>query len=97
MSLVAIGVTLTAVATLIISEVEGMELLPVLYEVASALATVGLSQNLTASLGTMSHLLLMALMFLGRIGILSLTYAITLRSTDTQQEFTYPETNLLIG
>ena len=59
----------------VISAVEGLPLLPCLYETASAIGTVGLSLGITPSLGTVSRILLMALMFFGRVGGLTLIYA----------------------
>ncbi len=60
---------------LIISSVEKLPLLTCLFETASAVGTVGLSLGITASLGTVSRLILIALMFLGRVGGLTLIYA----------------------
>ena len=54
------------------------EALPVgtcLFETASAIGTVGLSMGITPALGTASHLILIALMFFGRVGGLTLMYA----------------------
>lgn len=60
---------------LIISGVEKLPLLPCLFETASALGTVGLSLGITGSVGTVSRLVLILLMLLGRIGGLTLIYA----------------------
>ena len=97
MSIVGIGLTLILLSTLSISLIDGVPLIDALYECASALATVGLTAGLTASLSTPSHLILMALMFCGKIGILSATYAITLRSTSAKAAFTYPDENIPVG
>ncbi|MGN1234358.1 MAG: TrkH family potassium uptake protein, partial [Christensenellaceae bacterium] len=59
----------------VICMAEGLPLLSCLYETASAIGTVGLSLGITASLGTASRLILIALMFFGRIGGLTLIYA----------------------
>ena len=56
-----------------------IEELPVQYcmfETASAIGTVGLTLGLTPTLGTVSRVILMALMFLGRVGGLTLVYAV---------------------
>jgi trk system potassium uptake protein TrkH len=53
--------------------------LPHLFEVTSALATVGLSMDMTPTLGTLSRLMLVGLMFLGRVGPLAFFAAISLR------------------
>ena len=51
----------------------------VLFEVISALATVGLSTGITAQLGPAHQLLLAVLMFIGRLGPLTLGTAMALR------------------
>ena len=60
---------------IIISSIEKLPLLTCLFETASALGTVGLSLGITGSLGTVSRLVLISLMFLGRVGGLTLIYA----------------------
>ncbi len=50
-----------------------------LFEVASALGTVGLSMDLTPTLSTASRLLTIALMFMGRVGPLAFFAAVSLR------------------
>lgn len=60
---------------MIISVIEGLPLLTCLYETASAIGTVGLSLGITPSLGIVSRGILIALMFFGRVGGLTLIYA----------------------
>ena len=60
---------------LILSRAEGLPLLPCLFETASAIGTVGLSLGLTPGLGSLSRIILMLLMFVGRVGSLTLIYA----------------------
>lgn len=60
----------------LISAIEGVPLLITLFEAASAIGTVGLSLGLTPTLGEASRLILIALMFFGRVGGLTLIFAI---------------------
>ena len=60
-----------------ISCIDKVELMPALFEAASAVATVGLSLGITSQLSTVSHLLLILLMFFGRVGGLTLIYAVS--------------------
>ena len=60
---------------LIISMAEGLEMRVCLFETASAIGTVGLSLGVTPGLGTLSRLILIALMFFGRVGGLTLIFA----------------------
>ena len=62
---------------LIISTVEQLPMLECFFESASAIGTVGLSMGLTPNLGTVSHIVLTIMMFCGRVGGLTLVFAIT--------------------
>ena len=59
----------------IISVAEGLPIGTCLFETASAVGTVGLTMGITPSLGGVSQIVLMILMFLGRVGGLTLIYA----------------------
>ena len=67
----------------IISRHEGLPLLTCLYETGSAIGTVGLSLGITGKLSLLSRSILMILMFLGRVGGLTLIYA-ALPSSDNK-------------
>lgn len=58
-----------------ISTVEGLSFSTCLFETASAIGTVGLTLGITPELGVISQTILMILMFLGRVGGLTLIYA----------------------
>ena len=60
---------------LIISVSEGLPMLTCLFEAASAVGTVGLTLGITPGLGTLSRLILIMLMFFGRVGGLTLIFA----------------------
>ena len=60
---------------MIISRAEGLPLMACLFETASALGTVGLSLGITSQLSSVSRLILITLMFMGRVGGLTLIYA----------------------
>lgn len=60
---------------MIISLVENLPLSDCLFEAASAVGTVGLTLGITSSLGGVSQVVLIVLMYLGRVGGLTLIYA----------------------
>ncbi|MCR4684239.1 MAG: Trk family potassium uptake protein [Lachnospiraceae bacterium] len=60
---------------MIISVADNLPLFPCLFETASAIGTVGLSLGITPQLGMLSRAVLMALMFFGRVGGLTLLFA----------------------
>ena len=67
---------LFSVGSAVLCRVEKLPLLSCLFETGSAVGTVGLSLGITPSLHMPSKLVLMALMFLGRVGALTLVYAL---------------------
>ena len=60
---------------LLISRMEDLPILTCLFETASAIGTVGLSLGITPQLNSISHMILIALMFFGRVGGLTLIFA----------------------
>lgn len=68
-------VTLFLGGGFLISRIEGLPLLHCLFETASAVATVGLSLGLTPGLGQVSRGILIILMYIGRVGGLTLIFA----------------------
>lgn len=66
-----------------------------LFEAISAFGTVGLSTNLTPLLSDFGHSVLIGLMFLGRVGPLTLAVALVLR--EHSPLFRYPEERPLVG
>ncbi len=60
---------------LIISGIENLPVLVCLYESASAIGTVGLTLGITPTLGYVSRMILIGLMFFGRVGGLTLIFA----------------------
>jgi Trk-type K+ transport system membrane component len=67
----------------------------VLFEVVSAFGTAGLSTGITASLGPAGHVLLTVLMFIGRIGPLTLGSALALNRRARHYEL--PEERVIVG
>lgn len=68
-------IVLFLVGAMLISGIEDLPLTPCMFETASAVGTVGLSLGITHELGQLSRLILMALMFFGRVGGLTLIFA----------------------
>ncbi len=89
---------LVIAATLVICAVEpnGEDTFrKVLYEVVSALGTVGLSMGVTSTLGVASKLILIVLMYAGRVGVLTLAFALGRKRGEA--EVRKPLSTLFIG
>lgn len=94
---VIFGSTLTVIiaTTLMAIADPQVEFIRILFEAVSAFATVGLSTGITASLSIFSKLILIATMYIGRVGVLLLMAAIL--GNPTPSVINYPEENLLVG
>ena len=67
--------TMLTGGTAFISLYEGIPFTDSLFEVASAIGTVGLTVGITPGLSTPSHIMLIIMMFAGRVGSLTLFFA----------------------
>lgn len=67
--------TIMFVSTILLSAVTNADALDIAYETVSATATVGLTRNLTSLLNTYGKLIIIATMYLGRVGPISLAVA----------------------
>lgn len=93
-TVVVIALMITSLSTLFLMVVEKLPMMPVLFEVVSALATVGLSMGITTQLSPFGQMLLILLMFTGRIGILSLVIFLTRQEP---RRLRYMKEDILIG
>ena len=80
---------------MIISYLEKIPLMTALFETASAIGTVGLTLGVTTSLGTVSRLILIMLMYFGRVGGLTLIFAAV--SGKNAKILKYPQEKITVG
>ncbi len=80
---------------LLISNIEQISLLTSLYETASAIGTVGLTLGITPSLCDASQMILILLMIFGRVGGLTIIYAVFVKNANHALE--YPLEKITIG
>ena len=76
---------------------ENVNFVSIFFESASAFSTCGLTMGITSSLSGASHILLMILMFLGRIGIFTVTVTAFAKNTEDASSVKFPTTKMLIG
>lgn len=80
---------------MVMSSVEGLPMMKTLFECASALGTVGLTTGITQQLSVVSRILLMIYMYFGRVGGLTLAYAmLSNRQADMQN---FPSDKVMVG
>jgi potassium uptake TrkH family protein len=91
-----LGVAVVTTATLALSTAaDQIPLEQLLFEATSAFATVGLSTGITPGLPAGGHLILVVLMFVGRVGTIATATAIALRSRP--RLYRYPEERPIVG
>ncbi|CAB4658276.1 unannotated protein [freshwater metagenome] len=90
-----VGVGVLATATLALMAAGDSTLTAAAFEAVSALSTVGLSTGVTAEEGSLTRIILVILMFIGRLGPVVLAAAIVLRSRSNM--FRLPSERPLIG
>ena len=99
-SAVAIGtivLSILAVAIMALSFTEDAPLKVITFEAVSALGTVGLSMDFTASLTAIGKLIIIVLMFFGRVGPITIAMAMAGRARKDRKITNYPEKRVMIG
>jgi trk system potassium uptake protein len=90
------GLFLVMLITMLLTITEhGKDFLMLLFEATSAFATVGLSMGLTPELSHIGKGLIIFTMFAGRVGPLTIAYAVTIRRNP--DAFRYPKGKIMIG
>jgi trk system potassium uptake protein TrkH len=89
--------TLIFAGTLAIVALQSYGIMDVLFESTSVVSTTGLTLGITSSLGTAGKIIVMFLMYLGRVGILTVTYSVMLNLRESRSTISYPDANILIG
>ncbi len=98
----ALTIMLLYIVTIIISMIAlvsieyDIDSLDLLFEVVSALGTVGLSVGITARLSVLSKLIIIIMMFVGRLGPVTIALLLKTNKDDTN-EIKYPKTEILLG
>lgn len=77
----ATSFSVMTLSTILLSAASNADFLDVLYETVSATATVGLTRNFTASLNTVGKIIIIATMYFGRVGPISLAVAFKMRKS----------------
>jgi len=83
--------------TSILTITERIDVFALLFEVVSALGTVGLSLGITSELSSAGKVVIIVSMFMGRIGLLTLGFFLSQKATKSSANIKYPEEQILIG
>ncbi len=93
------AILFAVIGTVLICIFDGNTVTPTqaMFECISALSTVGLSLGITPILSVGSKLIITILMFVGRVGALTLTLAIASRPNSAINDIEYPDAKIMIG
>ncbi|WP_022797139.1 TrkH family potassium uptake protein [Bavariicoccus seileri] len=95
LTLTLISFLLVFVAIFVLTVTENGSFIAIVFEVVSAFGTVGLSTGLTTELSTIGRFVIMFVMFVGRIG--PITIASILLTSKNPSLIRYPQENIFVG
>ena len=95
MALVSASIAFLSFMIFLLLLFEPFTLEKIIFEAVSAFGTVGLSMGITAKLSEAGQIIIVLLMYLGRVGPLTLMFAIS--QTKDRSSFTYTEEKISIG
>lgn len=93
----AFSVMIVVISAFLLSITEDAPIIDIIFESVSAFSTVGLSRGLTQMLTTYGKLIIILVMFIGRLGALTLAFAITAPTELPSVKVEYPSESVMIG
>lgn len=96
LAVTTISLSAAILAMVILGETEGASMKVIMFEVFSAVGTVGLSMDLTATLSVVGKVVIIMLMFMGRIGPITMATAFAAKRIRTS-DVELPERRIIIG
>lgn len=94
LAVVVVTLVVALLALLLLTIFEDLPFVSLMLEVTAALSTTGITQAITPELSRPSQCVLLALMFMGRVGPLTLVYSL---ATRTRRRIRYPEMEFQVG
>lgn len=94
-AVMAMYIVLFLLGGLTIAQIEDLPILDCFYETASAIGTVGLTLGITPKLSVVSKIILILLMYFGRVGGLTLIFAAV--SSNSKKYVKFPQENVNVG
>ena len=95
LALIAASIALISIVIFVLLIIEPFSFDKIIFEAFSAFGTVGLSMGITAQLSDSGKMLIILLMYLGRVGPLTLIFAIS--ESRTKTNFSFTEEKISIG
>lgn len=101
LTLFFVTLSLCVVAIMVLSVTEtipktsGIEYIA--FEVFSAFGTVGLTMGLTPDLTLIGKLVIIFLMYIGRVGIMTVVFSLLVKANRAEANYKYPEESIMLG
>ena len=86
---------LSMIAIVVILASNRLNFMDTVFEVISAISTVGMTTGITRSLNVVGRIVIILLMYMGRVG--SVTFALTLIRRPSAQKIQYPQEKIPVG
>ncbi len=98
LAVLGIGISIIVIILILLNITEqGTDFIEIAFEAFSAFGTVGLSIGLTAKLSTLGKIIIAFAMFFGRLGGLTIVFALAQRQHDYSRQLRYPEGKVTVG
>lgn len=95
-TIVTLMVSLSLLGAVVLMAVNGIPFVDALFETTSALGTVGLTADVTATLNVPAQMMIIVFMFFGRVGIMTIAMGFLL-SDRSEERIRYADTKLMLG
>jgi len=94
LSLAILSIGLIFIGIFLLTAIENAPFLDIVFEVVSALSTVGLSRGLTSELSVVGEVVIIFMMIIGRVGPLTFAYVI---ASPKPKKVVYAKTDIQVG
>ena len=98
LAIICISLMVIVGSSIVLCLIEPFDMIDLLFEVFSAFATVGLTCGITASLSVVGKMMIIILMFIGRIGPVAMMLTLMRKhQQNIQNEIKYPKGDIIVG
>ncbi len=97
LTVIIIAFAIVLSSLIILTFTESATFMELLFETVSAFATVGLTLGITSTLTVPGRIVIIFLMFIGRVGLITIGVALVVRNSKPTSGVQYPEEKILVG
>lgn len=90
-------VFISLISLMLMTSIESFSSLDIMFEIASAIGTVGNSVGITSSLSSISKFIIIVLMYIGRLGPITIGLALRSKLEKSNNSIKYPSEEILVG